>query len=120
MKKFVYFLLAIILIFSVSISALALGGGEITPYYVPTISTTQCPNCKNQMTFVAEIPEWSWTVVNSCEVTSVSHEHYFKHYYSHYACAPCGLNGRIFTRTTMQCSVSENDYSLPHANIGVG
>ena len=114
MKKIVVFLLAIIMISSLGITVFALGGEEISPYYVPIILTTQCSNCKNPMTFVAEIPEYSTTVVASCENSQAAHNHNFKHYYNHYACARCGIIGRIFSRTTMQCVIGMNPYNTSH------
>lgn len=107
-------IVSIMMTLAISASATSIDPPEIDPYSLPSISSTLC-SCGTRMTRAGSDNEYYSKSVATCAsapYATVPHNHNFCRYIDLYTCSGCGAWGRLYIKTTMQCEVSMNDYSL--------
>ena len=116
-KSIVTLLLIATFIMSLAVNASAVSWGfpGIETYSVPTISSTLCSVCGDRMSKTRTDKEYYSVSVATCAAApeaSSPHKHNYCRYYDIYTCYRCGVWGRYYVKTTMQCEVGMNPYSL--------
>ena len=108
-KHIILLICILSLILSLSLIATA---EEVQPLGFPTLTSTRCPTCLQQMTFDSQICETSTTRVSnaSCDNSqngladeTGTHLHYLYYYYDIYYCSNCSIWGRLFSYKDTDC-----------------
>lgn len=101
------------LTFAIIIPALALqvSAETVTPFSVPTISSTTCSQCGDLMELSDELRTYEQVSVHICgNVTSpadgVNHLHRITYIYHMYLCPTCGNWGQIYIGSIDECGLA--------------
>ena len=119
MKKLLYSRITVAIILVISVFTSSIFTFAIEPRSLPTISSTACSSCGSSMIYTGDDIDYRYVNIlsKSCPNSpdaddGLYHKHNFKDYYKMYVCSACSIWGRLYIKTTMQCEIGMNPYSL--------